>query len=207
MSLSIRPADKIKLSVIDYLIKNYPGIIMGNEVMYGTTRKVVDLIALYSGEIYAIEIKSEKDNTSRLHDQLKEYARIFDYTIVVTHPKHTTEIISLSKARVSILEVLDEKIVVKTPLKRNRPLKGEMIHSINASYLKKYLPSNRTQETSNNIRSQISRKYKVEDIHQILYKFLKQKLERRFELYLKEREEKSYDDLSLLSARLNLGSV
>ena len=137
MSLLVRPADEIKLSVIDYLIKKYPEIIIGNEVMYGTVKKVVDLVALYKGQTYAIEIKSEKDNTRRLHDQLKEYARIFDYIIVVTHPKYTAEIMSLSKAKASIFEIFDEEIIVKTPLKRNKPLKGEMIHSINISFLKK----------------------------------------------------------------------
>lgn len=207
MSLLVRPADEIKLSVIDYLIKKYPEIIIGNEVMYGAAKKVVDLVALYEGQTYAIEIKSEKDNTRRLHDQLKEYARIFDYIIVVTHPKYTAEIMSLSKAKASIFEILDEEIVVKTPLKRNKPLKDEMIYSMNISFLKKYLPLNKTGETSNNIRSQIARKYKVDDVHRMLYKFLELKLEERFKLYLKERGEKNYDDLALLSAQLNLGSV
>ncbi|ERJ63772.1 hypothetical protein HMPREF1554_02259 [Porphyromonas gingivalis F0569] len=207
MSLLVRPADKIKLSVIDYLIENYPGIIIGNEVMYGTTKKVVDLIALYRGEIYAIEIKSENDNTRRLSEQLKEYARIFDYTIVFTHPKHTSEVISLSKARISIFEVIGEKFVRRSPLKRNRPIKGEMIHSINTSFLKKYVPSRKTRDTSDNIRAQISRKYQRDTIHRMLYDFLTLKLEERFELYIKERGEKSYDDLSLLSAQLNLGPI
>ena len=87
MALTIRPADKIKINVIEFLIDKYPGIIIGNEVMYGTTRKVVDLLALYNGETYAIEIKSDKDNVRRLPDQLKEYALIFDHTIVFTHTK------------------------------------------------------------------------------------------------------------------------
>lgn len=207
MSLLVRPADEIKLSVIDYLIKKYPEIIIGNEVMYGTAKKVVDLVALYEGQTYAIEIKSEKDNTRRLHGQLKEYARIFDYIIIVTHPKHTAEIMSLWKAKASILEILNKEIVVKTPLKRNKPLKSEMIHSINTSYLKKFLSLSKTEEIANSIRSQIARKYKVDDIHQMLYEFLKLKLEKRFKLYLKERGEKNYDDLALLSAQLNLGTV
>ena len=207
MSLLIRPADEIKLTVIDYLIKRYPEIIIGNEVMYGTAKKVVDLLALYKGQTYAIEINSEKDDIRRLHDQLKQYARIFDYIIVVTHPKHTAEIMSLSKAKASILEILNEEIVVKTPLKRSKPLKSEMVHSINTSYLKKFLPLSKTGEIANNIRSQITRKYKVDDIHQMLYGFLKLKLKERFNLYLEERGEKNYDDLTLLSAQLNLGTV
>ena len=95
----------------------------------------------------------------------------------------------------------------QTAIKRNKPLKSEMIHSINTSYLKRFLPLSKTGEISNNIRSQITRKYKVDDIHQMLYGFLKLKLEERFKLYLEERGEKSYDDLTLLSAQLNLGTV
>ena len=207
MSLSVRPSDKIKLSVIDYLIEKYPGIIIGSEVMYGTTKKVVDLLALYERETYAIEIKSERDDIRRLSEQLKEYSLIFDYTIVFTHPKHTSEVVSLSKSKVSIFEIVEDEIVMKTPLKQNTPTKNEMIHSINTSFLKRYVSTDRMRDTSHNIRVWICRKYKRDIIHQILYEFLEQKLEERFSLYLKERGERSYDDLSLLSAQLNLRPV
>ena len=73
--------------------------------------------------------------------------------------------------------------------------------------MKKFLPLSKTGEIANNIRSQITRKYKVDDIHQMLYGFLKLKLKERFNLYLEERGEKNYDDLTLLSAQLNLGTV
>ncbi|WP_373705358.1 hypothetical protein [Porphyromonas loveana] len=204
MSLLIRPADKIKLSVIDYLIEQFPGVIIGGEVMYGTTKKVVDLLALYDGETYAIEIKSERDSVRRLSEQLKEYALIFDYSIVFTHPKHTSEVISLSKSKISVFEVFDDEIVMMVPFKRNVPTKSEMLHSINTSFLKRYVSSGKIRCTSNNIRSWIFRKFKRDAVHQMLYDFLRQKLASRFSLYLKERGEKSYDDLSLLSAQLNL---
>jgi len=113
MSLLVRPADKIKLSVIDYLLKRYPDVVIGSEVMYGTSRRMVDLLALYRGETYAIEIKSERDSTRRLASQLREYALIFDYTIVFTHSKYVASVITLSKSKVAVFEVTDKGLVLK----------------------------------------------------------------------------------------------
>ena len=205
MSLQVRPADRIKLFVIEWLIKRYPGVLIGSEVMYGTSRRMVDLLALYEGCTYAIEIKSERDSTRRLSSQLSEYALIFDYTIVFAHSKHVSKVISLSRSKVAVFEVLDDSIVQKTPLKKNRPVKREMAYSISTSFLKKYVPMSKNRCTAIDVRTRILREYTREAIHQMLYTFLKGRLTDRFNLYMKERGENSYDDLSLLSAQLKIG--
>ena len=69
MALTIRPSDIIKAKVIDFLIEKFDGVVIGDEVMYGSNRKVVDLLALYNGETYAIEIKSVKDDLRRLPEE------------------------------------------------------------------------------------------------------------------------------------------
>lgn len=207
MSLLVRPADKIKLSVIDYLLKRYPDVVIGSEVMYGTSRRMVDLLALYRGETYAIEIKSERDSTRRLASQLREYALIFDYTIVFTHSKYVASVITLSKSKAAVFEVTDCEVIMRTSLKRNRPTKLEMAHSVSTSFLKAYVLKGEKQGSSHDIRTRIIRDYKREEIHQMLYDFLSERLTNRFNLYLKEREEQSYDDLSLLSAQLNVGPI
>ena len=84
MALIIRPADIIKAKVIDYLIAQYDGVIIGDEVMYGSCRKIVDLLALYQGETFAIEIKSDKDDLRRLPVQLIEYSKIFDHAVILS---------------------------------------------------------------------------------------------------------------------------
>ena len=207
MSLLVRPADKIKLSVIDYLLKQFPEVTIGSEVMYGTSRRMVDLLALYRGETYAIEIKSERDSTRRLSSQLREYALIFDYTIVFTHSKYVSSVIALSKSKAAVFEVLDNEVIMRVPLKRNRPTKLEMAHSVSTAFLKAYMFKGKKYGSSYDIRTQIIRGYKREEIHQMLYDFLSQRLTSRFRLYLKVREEQSYDDLSLLSAQLNVGPI
>ena len=205
MALTTRPADEIKIIVIEYLIERYPGIIIGNEVMYGTSRKVVDLLVLYQGETYAIEIKSDKDNLRRLPEQLKEYSLIFDHTIVFTHSKYKKEVLSLVQQRVSIYEVLNGNInKVKSFNSANRTIKREMVYSVSSVFLRRFLPTAKKID-SDMIRMRIIRTYNKKEIHNIFYQFLEENMVNGFKLFLHERNERnSVDDLSLLSARLNI---
>lgn len=205
MALTTRPADEIKIIVIEYLIERYPGIIIGNEVMYGTSRKVVDLLVLYQGETYAIEIKSDKDNLRRLPEQLKEYSLIFDHTIVFTHSKYKKEVLSLAQQRVSVYEVLNGNInKVKSFNSANRTIKREMVYSVSSVFLRRFLPTAKKID-SDMIRMRIIRTYNKKEIHNIFYQFLEEKMVNGFKLFLHERNERnSVDDLSLLSARLNI---
>ena len=205
MALTTRPADEIKIIVIEYLIERYPGIIIGNEVMYGTSRKVVDLLVLYQEETYAIEIKSDKDNLRRLPEQLKEYSLIFDHTIVFTHSKYKKEVLSLVQQRVSVYEVLNGNInKVKSFNSANRTIKREMVYSVSSVFLRRFLPTAKKID-SDMIRMRIIRTYNKKEIHNIFYQFLEEKMVNGFKLFLHERNERnSVDDLSLLSARLNI---
>ena len=205
MALTTRPADEIKIIVIEYLIERYPGIIIGNEVMYGTSRKVVDLLVLYQGETYAIEIKSDKDNLRRLPEQLKEYSLIFDHTIVFTHSKYKEEVLSLVQQRVSVYEVLNGNInKVKSFNSANRTIKREMVYSVSSVFLRRFLPTAKKID-SDMIRMRIIRTYNKKEIHNIFYQFLEEKMVNGFKLFLHERNGRnSVDDLSLLSARLNI---
>lgn len=159
MALIMRPADGIKIAVIEYFIERYPGVIIGNEVMYGTTRKVVDLLVLCKGETYAIEIKSDKDDMRRLPEQLKEYSLIFDHTIVFTHPRYKDEVLSLVQPRVSVYEVLNGNVnKIKSSNTSNRTTKREMVYSISSVFLRKFLPAVKKMD-SDMIRTQIIRNY------------------------------------------------
>ena len=82
MTLTIRPSDIIKAKVIDFLIEKFEGVVIGDEVKYGSSRKVVDLLALYKGETYAIEIKSARDDLRRLPGQISEYSKILSSFLI-----------------------------------------------------------------------------------------------------------------------------
>lgn len=204
MALTIRPSDIIKAKVIDFLIEKFDGVVIGDEVMYGSNRKVVDLLALYNGETYAIEIKSAKDDLRRLPEQISEYSKIFDHTLVFTTKEHLSKIKQLSKAKVSIFEFgANETIDGKLLEKRNNVQKGEMLATMNATFIRKSLNVAKFRD-SDDIRKKAMR-YKKEDIHSLLYGYFVEKCYAPYKLFLKERNEVTeVDDLILLSNRLNI---
>lgn len=204
MALTIRPSDIIKAKVIDFLIEKFDGVVIGDEVMYGSRRKVVDLLALYNGETYAIEIKSAKDDLRRLLEQISEYSKIFDHTLVFTTKEHLSKIKQLSKAKVSIFEFgANETIDGKLLEKRNNVQKGEMLATMNATFIRKSLDIAKFRD-SDDIRKKAMR-YKKEDIHSLLYGYFMEKCYAPYKLFLKERSEVTeVDDLILLSNRLNI---
>lgn len=204
MALKIRPADIIKVRVIDFLIEKFDGVVIGDEVKYGSSRKVVDLLALYSGETYAIEIKSSKDDLRRLPEQISEYSKIFDNTLVFTTIEHLPKIKQISKAKVSIFELGADDTIKGTLLeKRNNVLKSEMLATMNASFIRKSLKITQFRD-SDDIRKRALR-YKKEDIHALLYGYFMGKCSAPYKLFLEERSDKTdVDDLILLSNRLNV---
>ena len=101
-------AETIKALVIDWLIASQNDIIIGNEVMYGTKRKVVDLLAITNNKTIAIEIKSASDNLNRLLEQVQEYNKIFDKVLIVSSPSHKQGIKSIIGKGVG-LYIIDKK--------------------------------------------------------------------------------------------------
>lgn len=204
MALTIRPSDIIKSRVIDFLIEQYVDVVIGDEVRYGSSRKVVDLLALYRGETYAIEIKSGKDDLRRLQEQISEYSKIFDHTFVFTTKEHFSKIKKVFKAKVSVLEICDDGLIEGNLLeKRNKVLKAEMLATMTASYIRKMLNIFNFTD-SDDVRKKAMR-FKKEDIHSLLYVYFMEKCSAPYKLFLEERGNKTeVDDLIILSNRLNV---
>ena len=203
MALTIRPADIIKAKVIDSLIEKFDGVVIGDEVKYGSSRKVVDLLALYRGETYAIEIKSAKDDLRRLPEQISECSKIFDHTLVFTTIDHLPKIKQVSKDKVSLFEFGADSIEGRLIEKRNNVRKSEMLATMNASYIRKSLNISNFKD-SDDIRKKAMR-YSKEVIHSLLYEYFMEKCSAPYKLFLEERNDMTeVDDLTILSNRLNV---
>ena len=204
MALVVRPADIIKTKVIDYLIDTLDGVVIGDEITYGSSRKIVDLLALYNGETYAIEIKSGKDDLRRLHEQISEYEKIFDHTCVFATSEHLTKIKELSDSKVSIFTITpDNTIEGKLKKKKNRVTKFEMLATINASYISKGLKISKFRD-SDDIRRK-AMKHSKEDIHSFLYGYFWEKCYAPYKLFMEERKDRTeIDDMVILSNGINI---
>ena len=204
MAFSVRPADIIKARVIDYLIEKYDGVVIGNEVMYGTSRKIVDLLALYRGETYAIEIKSSNDDLRRLPTQITEYSKIFDHTLVFATTDHMQKIKEIAITKVAIFEINTQEIhEMKTWSKTNKTLKREMLATMNSLFIRKTLNISNGGD-SDYIRRRAMRHSK-DEIRSILFDYFMEKLLNPYQIFLEERGERTeIDDILILSNRLNV---
>ena len=132
-------ADFIKCHFIDFLLSKNSKIIIGNEVMYGTKRNVVDLINIQNDKITAIEIKSNNDTLSRIYNQIEEYRKIFNYVIIVTTDKFKEKILTSTTNDIGIYIINSDfsiSLIRKPKLQKER-IKLEMLYSINSKFLMK----------------------------------------------------------------------
>lgn len=204
MALTIRPADIIKAKVIDYLIETFDGVVIGDEITYGSSRKIVDLLALYNGETYAIEIKSSKDDLRRFHKQVTEYEKIFDHTCVFTTKDHLLKIEEIAGTKVSLFTIAsDNKITGRMISKKNKIVKMEMLATINSSYISKRFKIYKYKDSDDLRRKAM--KYSKDDIHSFLYNYFLEKCYAPYKLFLEERKDRTeIDDMFVLSKGVNV---
>ena len=202
----LQSAEYIKCLFIDYLLSRSKELIIGNELMYGIKRNVVDLVVLQNKKITAVEIKSDSDNLSRLEDQISEYKKIFDYVLIVTTEKHASRISEIASSEVGIY-VFKENLSLKkfrNPHIQRKKDKIEMLYSINAKYLCKLEGFTLSKYDTDEIRMKYAKR-RISSIQEILLIYLIQKYKGRFNLFMNERGLITHiEDLSLLSSSFQI---
>lgn len=202
----LNSAEYIKCLFIDYLLSKGEALIIGNELMYGIKRKLVDLVILQKNKIIGVEIKSDNDNLSRLEEQISEYKKIFDYVIIVTTEKHKNKISKFASLDIGIY-VFENNLTIKrirSPhIQRNRD-KVEMLYSINAKYLSKLGNYTLCKYNTDEVRK-IYAKKRISYIQEILLLYLTEKYKDRFSLFMNERGTLTHiEDLSILSSSFQI---
>lgn len=202
----LNSAEYIKCLFIDYLISRNDDSIIGNEFMYGTKRKLVDLIIFHSQKTTAIEIKSNNDNLSRLEEQIQEYKKIFDYVIIVTTEKYQDKIIDKTSDDVGIYVINNNFSIVKlrNPKQQKKKDKKELLYSVNSQYLHKYSNYSYREYNADEIREMYAKK-KISYVQEIFLTYLYKKYYNKFNLFMKERGLYTHiDDLSILSSSFQI---
>ena len=181
-------------------------MIIGNELMYGIKRKVVDLVVLQKNKIIAVEIKSDSDNLNRLEEQISEYKKIFDYILIVTTEKHASRISEVVPSEIGIY-IFKENLLMKkirNPRIQMNKDKVEMLYSINAKYLCKLEGFNLSKYDTDEIRRKYAKR-RISNIQEILFMYLTQKYKERFTLFMNERGMLTHiEDLNLLSSSFQI---
>lgn len=197
-------AETIKSQIIDFLISDFSNdLFIGNEVMYGTKRKLIDLLILKDNQLTAIEIKADNDDLRRIQEQINESKKIFDYIIVCTTMAHLEKAKQLLSNDIGIYSVNEQDIkIIRKPQKQKKLDKQEILFSINANFLRKNLSS-----VTSNINSDEVRQYYIKEsinkVHNLFIDYLQQKVQSKFKLFLQNRGKYTHiDDIPLLSSSL-----
>ena len=206
-SISIKhqtSAEYIKGKIIDFFIQQSNDILIGNEVMYGIKRKVVDLLIIKKGKLIAIEIKGESDDLRRLQEHISECQKIFDYIIICTTSIHLNKLINSVPSNVGIF-IIDNNCIkkIKTPKKLVEQNKMDMLYTMNARYLKQALHI-KSQFNSDEIRKYASR-ISITKTQQLLREYFSLKIKNKYLLFLSDRGiETHIDDIPLLSSNIEI---
>lgn len=202
----LNSAEYIKCLFIDYLISRDNNSIIGNEFMYGTKRKLVDLIIFHTKKTTAIEIKSNNDNLNRLEEQVQEYKKIFDYVIIVTTDKFKNKVIEKTSDDVGVYIIDNNLSIVKlrNPKQQRKKDKTELLYSINSRYLFKHGDYSYREYNADEIRK-IYAKKKSSHIQEVFLAYLDKKYNHRFNLFMKERGLQTHiEDLCILSSSFQI---
>ena len=129
-----KTAEKLKCRIIDYLLQKHPNIIIGNEIMFGSSRNSADLLAILNNNIIAIEIKSKDDNLNRLRSQIDEYAKVFDKIIIYCSQDKIDDILKIIAEKPIGLYCISENCITKMQkaMTNNSTCKEEMLASMPA---------------------------------------------------------------------------
>ena len=200
-------AGAVKGKVIDFFISVFSNnFFIGNEVMYGTKRKLTDLLVVKDNQLTAIEIKADNDDLRRIEEQIGESKKLFDYVVVCTTMTHLEKIKHLLSEDIGIYSVNEHNIkIIRKPKKQKNLDKNEMLFSMSSNYLKKHL--NLTSSISVNLNSDEIRQQYVREsttkIHKLFVDYMKQKIQSKFNLFIQNRGENTHvDDIPLLSSPL-----
>jgi hypothetical protein len=199
-------AETIKSQLIDFLIADLSSKpFIGNEVMYGTKRKLVDLLILDINQFTAtaVEIKADHDDLRRIQEQVDESKKIFDYVVVCTTLSHMEQLKSLLQHDIGIYSVSEQNIeIVRKPTKQRKMDKAEVLFSINSNFLRKKLDATCSHINADELRK-IYAKKKTSIIHDLFVDYLYSKVQPKFELFLQHRGTFTHiDDIPILSSAL-----
>lgn len=203
-NIYLNSAEHLKSRLIDFILKQGDDMLIGNEIMYGTKRKVVDLLIVRNNKLIAIEIKGNSDDLRRIQEQVGECRKIFDYVIVCTTDIHAEKIKEYISDDVGIYVIREKNVTkIRSSKKQKTQNKQEMLYTMNAKYLRNTL-NIKAQLDSDELRTYISRK-SLNKIHDLLCSYFSLKIENKYKLFLSDRGMETHiDDIPLLSSDIEI---
>ncbi|WP_167879876.1 sce7726 family protein, partial [Leptospira levettii] len=193
----------LKIQLLNFLLKKTTKwVFLASEVPFLSMSRFIDLCAGTTRRTYAFEVKSDKDSLVRLNGQLKDMLQSFDYVIVVTTEKHVKNVLKNTPKKVGVYISNGIHLKVLRKPKLNEKLNSISVLSfiLKSELIKAYrslLPN--LNINAFEVRKIIAKNINQKEIVKLKRIALKNKYERRTEVFLKEIGNKiTGDDLEIL---------
>lgn len=204
----------IKARLIDFLLAREDitttNILVGSEIFFADGNRRADLITLKE-YLSAYEIKSSRDNLTKLSRQIRSYQDCFDFVNVVTTKKHFGDVLDLLPRSVGILFCdesgdFDEPFTwYRMPTKRIALKKTALTQLLTRHDLIKTVgksSKDAARLSAIELRKLACSKFSKSELRQIAHSALHERLRERWSIFLKHRGQVTHtDDLLLLASR------
>ncbi|EGR0393550.1 sce7726 family protein [Vibrio vulnificus] len=102
---------EIKLILVRHFLEHSKDFVIGAEVPFLFGERRADLAVFEDGNLTAYEIKSARDNVSRLSYQIDSYKKFYDFCYVVCELGNLSEVRAALPREIGILMIEDGKVV------------------------------------------------------------------------------------------------
>ncbi len=197
---------KVKAKLVDYLLadnqNNFRVIV--DEFVFADGKRRADL-ATFGEEITAYEIKGDKDNLTKLDNQINDYVKYFSSIIVVCTKKHLKHCRSLS-SNVGIILVENDNVKQIRKPKIKKTVKNEfLVEHLDRNFIVKNFrqcPGLRNGPSLigiNEMYKIVANSINNKELLKIVIDYLTRKYLAQYKIFIKERGPiTTQDDLLLL---------
>ncbi len=196
---SNKNATYLKTILIDYWIEKYKPELIINEFPFLKGDRRADLVFIQNNNLVGLEIKSELDSLKNLNIQIDNYIKVFDFVYILIDKKFLkSKEIKLLNKNVGII-IYNNNLIIKRHAKNIKKFKKEDLISL---LWRKDLDklSNKKYIYLEDLKKEICRNYKIQEIKQQTTIALKERYGITFNSFLRDRGNfTTIDDLQTIT--------
>lgn len=126
----------LKQATLEYIRKIHPAdAFIIDELNVSRYKNIADIV-IWDGKFHCYELKSEKDNTKRLRQQLDTYKENFDHVTVICSKKHLGEVLHIIQPDEEVSVICAERFpsrwIFKKELNRKSRNVGVSIYQLSS---------------------------------------------------------------------------
>ena len=196
---SNKNATYLKTILIDYWIEKYKPELIINEFPFLKGDRRADLVFIQNNNLVGLEIKSELDSLKNLNIQIDNYIKVFDFVYILIDKKFLkSKEIKLLNKNVGII-IYNNNLIIKRHAKNIKKFhKEDLISLLWRKDLDKL--SNKKYIYLEDLKKEICRNYKIQEIKQQTTIALKERYGITFNSFLRDRGNfTTIDDLQTIT--------